>query len=174
MWAVTYVQWRQLQRQRVIRPGEWGCFCAIDSWPDCLASSSRGCPCSCFLQRIRRLKQDCFLIQLKKIPATFIPGGDPWKSVLLSVRASERADRFQTWECFLSSWWSSIQSKAGQKKKKKGPGEVWAQSSKISCPKRAALPPVRPPSSSTGNRVFRTAWAAKQGLWFWRFLSMAA
>lgn len=136
----------------VIRPGERCCFCAIESWPDCLVGSTQGRPRPCFLQIIRRLKQACFLIQLKKSqqlsPLEEIHGNQsccPSKpprglTEIPDVRMFFRAA-------------GEVRSKAKQGKKM-GPGKSGHSPQGFHVPREQALPPpVRPPSSSTGDHV---------------------
>lgn len=119
------------------------------SWLDCLVGSTQGCPCPCFLQIIRRLKQACFLIRLKKKnPSNF----HPWKRsmeispvVRLSCCPSEPPRGLAEIPDvrMFSEQLVKFDPKQSRAKKKKGPREVWAQSSRISCPKRAGPAPCQ-------------------------------
>lgn len=150
------------------------------SWPDCLVGSTQGCPCPCFLQIIRRLKQACFLIRLKKKknPSNF----HPWKRsmeispvVRLSCCPSEPPrglaeipDVRMFSEQLVK--FDPKQSRAKKKKKKKGPGKSGHSPQGFHVPREQALPPL----SGLPVPALGIMWAATQGLWFWRFLSMAA
>lgn len=114
-----------------------------------LSAALGSCPCPCFLQRIRRLKA-CFPIRLKQNPSNF----HPWKKSMeissvvllnLSGLAETPGERSR-----------SVQLVRFRSKAKRG--KKWARGSlgavlKDFVSQEQALPPVRPPSSSTGNHV---------------------
>lgn len=137
-----------------------------------LSAALGSCPCPCFLQRIRRLKA-CFPIRLKQTKSQQLPSleeihGNQFCCPSEPQRAGRDSRREKS---FCAAGEVPIQSKAGQKM---GPGKSGC------CPQGFRVPRVGPASCQTSQFQhwescgFCMAWAATQGLWFWRFLSRAA